>query len=218
QVDVRQQRGDDAHMFVPNGMLDDNYWHRAFWIYGRGVLGGPGYSATGHQAPSGKIMVLDDDNMYIFGRRQQYWRWTVPTEYRLFSVDRSLPRPGRQPAAGRRRRGPRAAFDVRWSVEIPMLVRAMVKAGDVVFACGPADVADEQKFRLRQAAALEPLRRQAELFTGSDGSVLRAVSAKDGGQLIEKKLDVLPVFDGMIAAGGRLYMATVDGKVVCMGR
>jgi hypothetical protein len=205
-------------MFVPNGMLDDNYWHRAFWIYGRGVLGGPGYSATGHQAPSGKIMVLDDDNMYIFGRRQQYWRWTVPTEYRLFSVDRSLPRPGRQPAAGRRRRGPRAAFDVRWSVEIPMLVRAMVKAGDVVFACGPADVADEQKFRLRQAAALEPLRRQAELFTGSDGSVLRAVSAKDGGQLIEKKLDVLPVFDGMIAAGGRLYMATVDGKVVCMGR
>jgi hypothetical protein len=30
QVEVNQQRGDDAHLFVQNGFLDDNYWHRAF--------------------------------------------------------------------------------------------------------------------------------------------------------------------------------------------
>ena len=29
-------------------------------------------------------------------------------------------------------------------------------------------------------------------------------------------LDVAPVFDGLIAAGGELYMATVDGKVACL--
>ena len=218
QVDVNQQRGDDAHLFVPNGFLDGHYWHRAFWVYGRGVLGGPGYAATGHQAPSGKIMVLDDDYVYIFGRRQEYWRWTVPTEYRLFSVSRSLPRPERKPAAGKRRRGPRTAFATRWSVEVPMLVRAMVKADDTIFACGPEDIADEPKYRMRQPNSLEPLRRQAELFTGSDGSVLWALSAKDGEKIREKKLDVLPVFDGMIAAGGKLFMSTVDGKVVSLGR
>ena len=215
QVDVTQQRGDDAHLFVPNGFLDDNYWHRAFWMYGRGVLGGPGYSGTGHQAPSGKIMVLDDDNMYIFGRQQQYWRWTVPTEYRLFSVARSLPRP--KPAAGGKRRGSRAAFATRWSVEVPVLVRAMVKADDTIFACGPADIVNEPEFRMRPPDKLGPLKKQAELFTGSDGSVLRSVSAKDGQTIRSSKLDVLPVFDGMIAAGGHLFMSTVDGKVVCLG-
>ncbi len=216
-IDVAQQRGDDAHLFVPNGFLDDNYWHRAFWVYGRSVLGGPGYGGTGHRAPSGKIMVLDDDNMYIFGRRQQYWRWTTPMEFRLFSVDRSLPRPERKPAAGKRRRGPTAAFAIRWSVEIPLLVRAMVKADDTIFACGPADIVNEPEFRMRQPDKLEQLKKQAELFTGSDGSVLWAVSAKDGAKIRETKLDVLPVFDGMIAAGGHLFMSTVDGKVVCLG-
>ena len=103
-VDIGQQRGDDSHLFVPNGFLDDNWWHRAFWVYGRSVIGGPGYSQTGHATPSGKIMVLDRDNLYIFGRRQTYWKWTTPTEYRLFSVDRSLPRAAEQTARAKNRK------------------------------------------------------------------------------------------------------------------
>ena len=50
---------------------------------------------------------------------------------------------------------------------------------------------------------------------GIVAGVLWAVSAEDGSKIQEMKLDVLPVFDGMIAAGGRLLMSTVDGKVVC---
>jgi len=212
-----QQRGEDAPLFVPNGFLDDNYWHRAFWVYGRSVRGGPGYGSTGHQAPSGKIMVLDDDNMYVFGRRQEYWRWTTATEYRLFSVDRSLPRHQQKPPSGTRRRGPKAAFATRWDVDIPVLVRAMVKAGDTLFACGPADIVHEPTAGMRQTDKLELLKKQAALFAGSGGSVLWAVSAEDGERLRETKLDVLPVFDGMIAAGGHLFLSTVDGKVVCLG-
>lgn len=212
-VPLSQQRGEDAHLFVPNGFLDDNYWHRAFWVYGRSVQGGPGYAATGQSAPSGKIMVLDNDNVYIFGRQQKYWRWTVPTEYRLFSVDRGLPRPGpNQP------RGPKAAFATRWEASLPILARAMVKAGNTVFACGPADVVNEPQFALRRPDQLEQLGRQAALYAGSDGSVLCGVSAKDGAKLFQKKLEVLPVFDGMIAADGKLYISTVDGKVVCLGK
>jgi len=217
-VNVSQQKGDDAHLFVPNGFLDDNYWHRAFWVYGRSVLGGPGYGGTGHKAPSGKIMILDADNMYIFGRQQKYWRWTVPLEYRLFSVARSVPKPEIKPPVGGKkpRRGRQPAFAPRWSVNIPILARAMVKAGDVVFACGPEDIVDETTAQMRQPAKLDPLKKQAELFTGSEGSLLFSVSSKDGSIIGKTKLDVLPVFDGMISAGGKLYMSTVDGKVVCM--
>ena len=93
----------------------------------------------------------------------------------------------------------------------------MVKAGDTIFACGPADIVNEPQFQMRQADKLEPLRKQAELFAGKNGSVLWAASAEDGAKIREKKLDLLPVFDGMIAAGGRLFMSTVDGKVVCLG-
>jgi len=215
-VDVSQQKGDDAHLFVPNGFLDDNYWHRSFWVYGRSVLGGPGYGGTGHKAPSGKIMVLDDDNMYIFGRRQNYWRWTVPLEYRLFSVARKASAVQQKPPPPKRRRRRAPAFTPRWSVEIPIMARAMVKAGDTVFVCGPEDIVDEHKAQQRPPGQLAAIKKQAELFAGSDGSLLYAVSAKTGQVIAKTKLQFLPVFDGMISASGLLYMSTVDGEVACM--
>jgi len=223
QVDLNRQRGDDAHLFAPNGFLDEDWWHRAFWVYGRAVLGGPGYSATGKSAPAGKIMVLDDKNVYVFGRRKEYWRWTTPMEYRLFAVDRSLPRPEKPAAKGGRRAPNRRAggqqFAEIWSIELPVLVRAMVKAGDTVFAAGPADVVDEKKALglVGRSEAIPPeFKEQERLFTGTGGSVLWAVSARDGSKQAEARLAVAPVFDGLIAAGGELYMATVDGKVVCL--
>ncbi|HUV66947.1 MAG TPA: hypothetical protein VMW24_23875, partial [Sedimentisphaerales bacterium] len=220
-VPVNEQRGEDAHLFVPNGFLDDNWWHRAFWIYGRSVLGGPRYGETGRSAPCGKIMVLDRDNVYVFGRRQTYWKWTIPTEYRLFSVDRSLPRVAEQPSQTKNRNKSgitTGQYETRWSVEMPVLARAMIKAGDTIFAAGPKDIVDEESaFKAYdEPATRDTLKNQAEFFAGKEGSVLWAVSADDGSKRQEIKLDVLPVFDGMIAAGGELFMATVDGKVVCL--
>ena len=46
--------------------------------------------------------------------------------------------------------------------------------------------------------------------------MLWAVSAANGTKLQERKLAELPVFDGMVAAGGRMYYASVDGGVVCL--
>jgi hypothetical protein len=43
------------------------------------------------------------------------------------------------------------------------------------------------------------------------------VKAADGTKLAEHKLDVPPVFDGLIAAGGRLFMSMADSTVVCLG-
>jgi len=42
--------------------------------------------------------------------------------------------------------------------------------------------------------------------------------AADGSQLAERRLGAAPVFDGLIAAAGRLYLSTADGHVVCLGQ
>lgn len=50
---------------------------------------------------------------------------------------------------------------------------------------------------------------------GQRGGMLWAVSTKDGKPLAKYNLDSPPVFDGMAATVGRVYMATTDGRVVC---
>ena len=57
---------------------------------------------------------------------------------------------------------------------------------------------------------------QLDQFAGAKGSLLYAVSAKDGVTRAKTALNVAPVFDGLIAAAGDLDEATVDGKVTCL--
>ena len=79
----------------------------------------------------------------------------------------------------------------RWSKRVPIRVRAMVLAGKVLFVAGP--------------------------MTGADGAKLLAISTADGSELAQVQLDAPPVFDGMAAAGGRLYISLESGRLVCMG-
>jgi hypothetical protein len=43
------------------------------------------------------------------------------------------------------------------------------------------------------------------------------VSAADGKGLVTYRLGAMPVFDGMAAAHGRLYLSMADGHVLCLG-
>jgi hypothetical protein len=88
-----------------------------------------------------------------------------------------------------------------WMTWLPIRIRAMVKAGDIVFVAGPPDALDEA----------DPY----AAFEDRKGARLAAVSAKDGKKLSECDLDVPPEFDGLIAAGGRLFVALRDGSLAC---
>ena len=107
----------------------------------------------------------------------------------------------------------------QWSLDVPLHVRGMVKAGDTLFVAGPRDMIDEETAfdsytnRLTQAR----FRRQTLALSGWQGGLLRAVSTADGSTLMECRLPVVPVFDGMISANGKLYMATTDGRIMCLG-
>ena len=53
---------DEPHLFAPRGFLDDTWWHRSYWLYGRvWKSGAGGYYQSGRFAPSGRPMVFDRD-------------------------------------------------------------------------------------------------------------------------------------------------------------
>ena len=55
-------------------------------------------------------------------------------------------------------------------------------------------------------------------WEGRKGGILAAFAVGDGRKLAEYKLPAPPVWDGMAAAGNRLFISTMDGYVVCMGK
>jgi hypothetical protein len=105
-----------------------------------------------------------------------------------------------------------------WTTDLPFYARAMVLAGDTLFVAGPADLLDEEDASRRidapenQAKILE----QQAAWAGEKGASLWAVAAGDGRKRSELRLESPPVFDGMAAANGRLYISAMDGSVVCL--
>jgi hypothetical protein len=105
-----------------------------------------------------------------------------------------------------------------WTQDLPIFVRAIVLAGETLFVAGPPDLLDEQQaFRqIDDPSIMQNLEDQSSSYKGERGAILMAVSAADGKTLAQYDLDNPPVFDGLIAAGNRLYIATTDGQVMCM--
>jgi hypothetical protein len=107
-----------------------------------------------------------------------------------------------------------------WKTDVPVIVRAMAKAGSNLFVMGPPDLVDEEEsFRLLVGNAKtiqQKLARQDAALRGAEGGILLAVSATDGRTLARIPLDALPTWDGLIAAQGRLYLSTTDGRVICL--
>jgi len=101
---------------------------------------------------------------------------------------------------------------------VPLLTRAMVLTPNALFVAGPPDLIDEQQTQktLTDDATQRLLAQQAAALEGAEGALLWAVSPTDGKKLAEQRLTALPVFDGLIAAGNRLYFATTDGRVIAM--
>ncbi|MFP4058698.1 MAG: PQQ-binding-like beta-propeller repeat protein [Candidatus Brocadiia bacterium] len=216
----RRQEEGARHLFSPTGFLDDTWWHRSYWVFGqRFYTGYRDWFRAGRQVPAGRLLVVDGQRVYGFGRKPEYYYWSTPLEYHLFAAAKE---PELVESPRRRRRVPRwgqLQVRTRWTADVPLLVRAMVLAGDTLFVAGPPDLVDEREaWRRRQDPAMrEKLEAQAAALEGRKGARLWAVAASDGSKLAELSLASPPVFDGMAAAAGRLYMATLDGAVVCLG-
>jgi outer membrane protein assembly factor BamB len=86
------QQGDGAHVYAPMGFLDDSWFHRSYWVYGKSYAGGHnGYYQAGKFTPSGRILCVDEKNVYAFARKPQYYKWTTPLEHHMFSAPKEAP-------------------------------------------------------------------------------------------------------------------------------
>jgi outer membrane protein assembly factor BamB len=87
-----EQKGDGRHLFAPMGFLDDSWFHRSYWIYGKNFAGGHnGYFQAGKFTPEGRILVHDDKNVFGYSRMPQYYKWTTTMEHQLFSASKDAP-------------------------------------------------------------------------------------------------------------------------------
>jgi len=235
QADVLSTKGESdvgLHIFSTAGLLDSSWYNRTFWMYSKRW---PGFQLANQAPKSGQLLVVDSENTYgvkVFYRRNLHSTMFFPGKegYLLFADKNSnepqivgdkgsrapvawLPQSDYLSSKGLRRLdsdafgldkmiGYTRAAPPLWTLWLPVRIRAMVKAGDTLFAAGPPDVLD----------AKDPY----AAFEGRRGASLVAVSARDGRKLAEVSLDVPPIFDGMIAAGGRLLIALEDGSVLCL--
>ena len=201
------------HLHSAAGFLDGDWWHRTYWMFGSLMASGWGaWPNMGNRVPSGQIMVMDEQATYGFGR-EQYANGVhagLNARYHLVSFDKRLPEPAAPPAKAARKEGKPARKAAaagpqavrRWSVAVPLLARAMVLADRTLFLAGPPE-----------GSGLDDLEAAHQ---GRSGALLWAVSAENGQKLADQPLPAPPVWDGLAAANGRLYLCTLDGRVLCL--
>ena len=230
-VKLDLETGDETasglHLFSPIGLLDDTWWHRGYWVFhDEFIAHWSGWWKVGNYVPSGRILCYDESSIFGYGRDKypggNTGQWRGGEHYRLFACDRPTPADiaamrAAQPTPQKgRRTKPKepVAKPNRWNVELPLNVRAMLVAGDTIFIAGPPELIETVGTE-EEALLLENPEEPVAAWQGAKGGYLWAVSSKDGKRLSQRKLEAPPVFDGMAATEGRLYMATVDGNVIC---
>jgi hypothetical protein len=130
----------------------------------------------------GRLLVFDDHTVYGYGRATVHWSNQLEDgPYRLFAA-------------------PRQAGKAGWSVTLPVQVRAMVRAGHLLFVAGSPVEGGERSGMPRS----------------SDTGMLLAVSTTDGSIQAQIPLNSPPVFDGLAAAEGKLFLAQESGQVTCL--
>jgi hypothetical protein len=239
EVDVLSSKGAQdvgLHIFSTSGLLDGSWYNRTFWMYSKRW---PGFQLANQASKTGQLLVVDDKKTYavrVFYRRNVHSTMFFPGRegYLLFAdlntnepqivgeqgsrePVRWLPQSDYSRARGKEMRkleseafgldkmiGYTRAEPPVWMQWLPVRIRAMVKAGDILFVAGAPDVFDPK----------DPY----AAFEARKGAKVVAISASDGKKLADYDIDSPPVFDGMIAANGRLYITTQTGRVLCMGK
>ncbi len=226
---VRKDRQPEQYLSSWAGLLDDNWWNRSFWMAARHW---PTHFA--HQSPkAGQLLVFDDTTTYTvkcYTRRNIHSPMFFPNttgyllmadananEPYLYRGKPGTPKPIKWLPPVEERTGvaydkpvtgdPRSTGYTRtappmWTQWLPLRIRAMVKTRDRLFVAGAPDILKPD----------DPL----AAFEGRAGGKLRVIDPETGEALRDYDLASPPVFDGLIAAYGRLYLAARDGKLTCM--
>jgi hypothetical protein len=205
---------DDRPIRTTGGFLEDTWFNREHWYMGNERFT---QYMIGDDTRAFAVRVYKHDHAdmgYFTPGAEGYMVYCADTANRPPRVSPGMTQSaapkavGRVSMVGRPRTAGRPRLDKpsprRWQIRVPIRVTAMARAGNTLFLAGAPDVAAEGS---------DPY----ATYRGERAGVLRAVSVKDGTTLSECKLPSGPVYDGLAAARGRLYVSTVKGHVFCFG-
>ena len=229
------------HLFSSMGFLDDNSWERAYWMYGTHMYGGQGWKYAQTITPAGRIMAFDDEWVYSFDDAASRMGLSLfaaakPTTRTTESASGKTGQTPKlkKPASKAKASGSggdedtesspgTASYASLWRKDVPLNVRAMLLSGSTLFIAGPPRFDEQAALSVLSSVRTDDAMRPPILadaqatLEGKKGALLSAINKGDGKHIATLKLDSAPVFDGLIAAGGKLYMSTLDGKVICLG-
>ncbi|MFC1633513.1 PQQ-binding-like beta-propeller repeat protein [Planctomycetota bacterium] len=244
------ETGDDLrigspHLFAPTGFLDDNWWHRSYWIFGSDAVCMPPVNESGWQiwprvgnmVPSGRILSLGEDTVFGYGRDKypggMAGQIRGGEKYHLFATEKKALEPLPSYKDKQHLRSFRSGQALGLKVTerdkqhgAPSLHRNLWSRPSPIFVRALV-LADTTLFLAgppelddtrRSELILEDAGKAEAAFLGRQGALLCAVAAADGRKLAEYKLASPPVFDGMIAARDRLFVSLKNGSLVCFGK
>jgi hypothetical protein len=186
------------HLYAPGGFLDTTWWHRTYWIYGKGMQSGyGGWPRVGNVVPAGRLLVTDGDEL-IYGYGRMSYRAgaghvhpDATKDYRLFA-EVLVPEP--KPQDKRRGRQPAGRREIVWATSLPFVARSLVLTEDALLVAGGKSLVERP---------------------GRHGpGILWIASREDGTKQAECELPAPPVLDGAALTDCGVFLTTLDGTVV----
>ncbi len=199
----------ERHLICTGGFLDQRWakgaFNRLFWTYSARW---PGYNFAYKAPKSGQILVFNEDTTYAvkyyYSRHGHSPEFRPGSGYKLYA-DRNTNEPVLLPSRFGQDKGGGFSREQfwKWTRDVPVRVEAMMLAGDYLYLAGTPD--------------LGPGKDARDAMRGLKGAHFQVVAAEDGETVSSFKTEQAPVFDGMIAAYGRIFMVCRDGTVMCLG-
>ena len=196
--DLQPKVGEKRQLFSTSSLLDDSEHHRTGWGIGSG----------NHDRLSTARHAGGFSRFHLEAREQKApYRTDQPVGSMLaFDGDSvwGVKRPG---SNGGNYGVFKKAIDGKspvgtWNMAVPVRPRAMIKSGDLLLlGVMPTDM---------------PAGNPHLAYDGKLGGSLWVCSSKSARKLAEYPLSAPVVWDGIAAAGRRIYLSTADGQLICM--
>jgi outer membrane protein assembly factor BamB len=215
--DGQEMRRDKPHLFSITGFLVEDWFVRTYWLLGTDVQAGwGGWAKAANTALSGRLLCFNDEFVFGYGRKAIEGGRTGhrANDYYLFCGRRSQETTPADAVRRRTKRGRPVEKSIIWTDDQSIIARAMVLAGDKLVVAGPPSLKPYKSNPMRFANEAEAL----ATFRGERGVQLQVRSLTDGSVLSNLRLEAMPAFDGMSAAGGQLLISLKNGSVVCYGQ
>lgn len=196
------------------GLLDSTWYNSAFWMYA---------------GATAQMLVFDDKSVYgVAAYKKQITKsyghdaCALGSGYRVFRANMQDPKSegkkkgeaakgeekkgdGASKKKGKKKKkkkGKKGSVASVWKQTVPVRAHALVLANDSLFLAGAPDQKDKE----------DPW----GAFEDRKGGRILVLEKADGKKTGEVKLASTPVYDGMAAANGCLFLSLKNGSVVCI--